>query len=130
MPSFSRSSREKLLTCDHRIQKVMNEVIKHFDCKILVGHRTKEEQQEAYDGGFSKVQFPHSKHNSQPSRAVDVAPYPVNWNDIDRFYFFAGYVMGIADLMGIRLRWGGDWDMDTQVNDQTFFDLAHFELVD
>jgi len=27
------------------------------------------------------------------------------------------------------LRWGGDWDRDTQVDDNNFDDLVHFELV-
>ena len=57
-----------------------------------------------------------------------LAPYPIDWNDKERFYFFAGYVKGIASQMGIELRWGGDWDSDNQLHDQTFMDLPHFEL--
>lgn len=69
-----------------------------------------------------------SKHLALPSRAVDVAPYPINWGDKKRFYHFAGYVQGLAAQLGISLRWGGDWDGDNDLNDQTFFDLVHFEL--
>jgi hypothetical protein len=29
----------------------------------------------------------------------------------------------------LKLRWGGDWDMDTEVKDNKFDDLVHFELV-
>jgi len=32
--------------------------------------------------------------------------------------------------MGIRLRWGGDWDGDTELDDNKFDDLPHFELDD
>ena len=33
-----------------------------------------------------------------------------------------------AAYLGItNIHWGGDWDRDTEVNDQTFNDLAHFE---
>jgi hypothetical protein len=32
--------------------------------------------------------------------------------------------------MDIPLRWGGDWDSDTEVNDNGFDDLVHFELED
>ena len=71
-----------------------------------------------------------SKHNSFPSLAVDVAPYPINWSDKERFYFFAGYVKATADQMKIKIRWGGDWDGDTKVRDQTFMDLPHYELIE
>ena len=30
--------------------------------------------------------------------------------------------------MGIPVRWGGDWDDDTEVKDTGFKDLPHFEL--
>lgn len=130
MPNYSRKSSEKLGTCDDRLQLIFNEVIKQFDCSILQGHRGEEEQNEKYRNGLSKVQYPNSKHNSLPSLAVDVAPYPIDWNDRERFCYFAGYVKGIASSLGIKLRWGGDWDRDTQVKDNNFDDLPHFELVD
>ena len=58
----------------------------------------------------------------------DVAPYQIDWQDKDRFYYFAGIVKGVALKLNIPIRWGGDWDSDTQVKDQTFFDLPHFEI--
>jgi hypothetical protein len=60
--------------------------------------------------------------------AVDVAPYPVDWNDKERFYYFAGFVKGVASSLGISIRWGGDWNSDNNLKNQTFFDLPHFEL--
>jgi len=51
-------------------------------------------------------------------------------NDRERFTYFAGYVVGIAYQMGLKIRWGGDWDMDTQVKDNNFDDLPHFEIRD
>jgi peptidoglycan L-alanyl-D-glutamate endopeptidase CwlK len=104
------------------------EVVKEFDCTILCGTRSKEEQERLFLEGKSKVHFPHSKHNGSPAKAADVAPYPVDWRDIRRFYFFGGYVLAIAKQMGIDIRWGGDWDGDLQVKDQNFNDLPHFEL--
>tara|TARA_R100001594_G_scaffold77425_1_gene112041 strand:- start:2716 stop:3111 length:396 start_codon:yes stop_codon:yes gene_type:complete len=129
MPSFSGRSAAKLSECDERLQKVFNEVVKHFDCTVLEGRRSKERQDELYRTGKSKVQYPNSKHNVEPlSMACDVAPYPIDWNDKSRFYFFGGFVLGIAKSMGIDLRWGGDWDSDMDINDQTFMDLPHFEV--
>ena len=65
-----------------------------------------------------------------PSKAVDAYPYPVDFNDLNRMRYFAGIVMGIAAVKGIKLRWGGDWNQDTQLSDNKFNDLPHFELVD
>ena len=129
MPKYGSASKNRLVTSDMRLQEVFNEVIKHFDCTIVTGYRSEIEQTVNYDAGRSKVQYPNRKHNSVPSRAVDAAPYPIDWNDRERFTLFAGYVLGIASSRGIKLRWGGDWDKDTQVNDNSFDDLLHFELV-
>ena len=124
MPSFSKQSRARLDSTDERLGRVFEEVIKHFDCTILEGRRTIDRQKMLVAQGKSKTM--NSKH--LVGKAVDVAPYPIDWNDRERFTYFAGYVMGIAAKMGIKLRWGGDWDRDTQVKDNSFDDLPHFEI--
>ena len=78
--------------------------------------------------GKSQLEYPKSRHNLVPSMAVDVCPYPIDWNDRERFSYFAGYVRGVAAGMGIDIRWGGDWDSDGEVKDNSFDDLPHFEL--
>lgn len=103
-------------------------MIKYYDCSVICGYRNLEKQTEAYHAGKSKVFYPNSKHNKQPSHAVDVVPYPIDWNDMKRFYHFAGYVKGIADSLGIKIRCGADWDSDNDFKDQNFHDLPHFEL--
>jgi len=152
MPQYSLISKDRLATGDERLQRVFNYIILYYDCSILCGHRGKEGQDEAYENKWSKVQWPTSKHNSIPSMAIDVAPYPIIWpetlkmlkrfkegrgtvsqimmtiKDLSRFYHFAGYVQGVAQKMGTPLRWGGDWDSDRDFKDQTFDDLPHFEL--
>lgn len=130
MPKFSAASRARLETCDIRLQSLFNEVIRHFDCTVLEGHRGQDAQDNAYASGKSQVKWPDGKHNRMPSKAVDVAPYPIDWNDIRRFYYFAGFVLGVAARMQIPIRWGGDWDRDTLVNDQNFNDLVHFEVAE
>ena len=128
MPKFGKRSKERLATCDTRLQEVFNEVIKYVDCSILEGHRDKERQNQLYIEGKTKVKYPNGRHNSSPSNAVDVTPYPVDWADRERQTLFAGFVIGIARSMGITLRWGGDWDMDFQVMDNRFDDFPHFEV--
>ena len=128
MPKFGKKSRKNLETCHEDLQKVFNIVVKTYDCTVTCGHRGKEDQNKAYDEGRSKVKFPKGRHNALPSKAVDVVPYPVDWNDTDRMYYFSGFVKGIASTMGLKIRWGGDWDNDTEVKDTGFKDLPHFEL--
>ena len=128
MPHFGRKSKERLNTCDSNLQKVFNEVIKHVDCSILEGHREKDRQNKLFEEGKTKVKYPNGRHNRQPSSAVDVTPYPVDWKDRERQTLFAGFVIGVASQMGINLRWGGDWDQDFQVVDNRFDDFPHFEL--
>ena len=128
MAKFGKKSKLRLLTCDYRLQEIFNEVVKEFDCSILEGHRSEERQNKLFEEGKTKVRYPKGRHNASPSLAVDVAPYPINWNDRERFTLFAGYVLGVASRMGYTLRWGGDWNMNWQVSDNTFDDLPHFEL--
>ena len=128
MAKFGNRSKERLSTCDQRLQDIFNEVIKYVDCTILEGHRSKERQNILYDEGKTKVLYPKGRHNAEPSLAVDVAPYPVDWSDRERFTLFAGYVLGLASGMGITIRWGGDWNMNFDVKDNNFDDLPHFEL--
>jgi hypothetical protein len=111
-----------------RLQRLFLEVVKYFDCTIECGHRGKEAQNAAFAAGKSKLKFPQSKHNVLPSLAVDVSPYPVNYKDVQRYYYFAGQVVQIAREMELAVRWGGDWDGDSFVNDQNFNDLVHFEI--
>ena len=129
MNKFSRNSQEQLLTCEHDLQEIFNHVLQIHDCKIIEGFRGEEKQNAMFDVKLSKVQYPDGKHNRKPSEAIDVAPYPIDWNDTKRFYYFAGIVKGVAASLGIKIRWGGDWDSDNDLDDQTFMDLVHFELV-
>lgn len=130
MAAFGVYSRTRLVTCDPRLQQLFNEVVKHFDCRVLCGHRTEAEQNQALHDGYSKLAWPLSKHNTNPSMAVDVVPWPVDWEDRERMVYFAGLVKGVALGLGLKVRWGGDWDSDTEVMDEKGLrDLPHFELV-
>lgn len=124
--TFSALSKGRLETCHPALQHLFNEVIKHYNCTILEGHRTHKRQQELYSQGKSKLKY--SKHNETPSLAVDVAPYPIDWNNTIQFYHFVGFVLGTAKQLNIPIRTGADWDKDNDFNDQTFNDLVHFEL--
>jgi len=134
MPHFSKSSLNKLATCDPELQTLFNYVIKYFDCKVIYGYRGIKAQNAAYEGGFSKLKYPFSKHNKQPSQAVDVIPYPIQWKNTDRMRYFIGYVKGVARMlkdygaMEVEITTGIDWDVDTVLTDQRFNDFPHFQI--
>ena len=128
MAKFGKRSKERLATCHPDLQKVFNEGIKHVDCAVLEGMRNEERQNKLFDEGKTKVRYPNGRHNNDPSYAVDVTPYPVNWEDRERQTLFSGFVIGTARSMGIDLRWGGDWDQDFEVQDNKFDDFPHFEI--
>ena len=131
MPRFGQTSKENLSTCHEDLQRLFNEVIKHWDCSVTEGYRNEKRQNKAYRGGKSKVKYPNGKHNRVPSDAVDVVPYipgkGIVWEERECLSF-GGFVVGVSTQLGIRIRWGGDWDGDRDVNDQSFNDLVHFEI--
>lgn len=130
MPSFNSNSRKALDSSDPKLRTLFEEVGKVFNCSILCGFRNQEDQDNAFANGFSKTQWPNSKHNVYPSKAVDAGPYPIDWDEPRRFYFFAGYVKAVADKLGIKIRWGGDFNSDGDLTNDRFVDLPHFELVE
>ncbi len=123
MPEFGKKSRERLDTCHSDLQAICELVIEHYDFTVLEGHRSGDRQDELFRQGKSKLKAGQSKHNENPSRAVDIAPYPIDWDDRERFHLFAGFVIGIGQSMGIKLRWGGDWNMNFEVDDNNFDDF-------
>lgn len=137
MPKFSQTSRDKLNTCHRDLRVLFDFVIMHYDCTIVCGHRGEAEQNAAYAIGNSQLQWPNSKHNSEPSNAVDAVPYEtggLDWGKTQSAYF-AGYVKGLAvelkreGLIAHEIRCGIDWDSDNDVDDTKFWDACHFEIV-
>jgi len=113
------------------LQKVLLAAIEYgpdFTIPAHGAHRTIETQKKLVKGGTSWTL--DSKHLELPSRAVDVAPYPVDWKDRERFMLLAGYIKCMADSLGVKLIWGGTWRSDLDVTKRRGSDLGHFELAD
>ena len=91
MPYFGAKSQRELSSCHTSLQILFRKVVEEFDCAVLEGHRSLGRQQQLFDADpqRTKVLPGKSKHNSNPSLAVDVVPYPVKWDDRERFYQFA-----------------------------------------
>ena len=124
MPKFGKRSKERLKGVDAKLVNVLNELVKIMDVTIIEGLRTKKRQEELVKQGASKTKF--SKHIE--GKAVDVAPYPIDWEDRDRFHYMGGMIRGIAQQLNIPVRWGGDWDSDGETKDNRFDDLVHVEI--
>ena len=136
MPKFGKQSLDRLATCHPDLQKVMNEAIKHYDFTILYGYRTPNEQFELYKKGrtFQNGKWVKtgttvtnldgktklSNHNYSPSTAIDIAPYPINWEDLAKFKELAEVVKKAAKTVGVDIVWGGDW--------KSFPDYPHFQI--
>ncbi len=124
MPHFGKKSKERLKGVDNKLIKVLNELIKIMDVTIIEGVRSSERQEKLLKQGATKVKY--SKH--MEGKAVDLAPYPIDWDDLERFYYMGGMIRGIGKELGINVRWGGDWDSDGNIRDQSFNDLVHVEI--
>ena len=124
MPTLSQSSYQRLDTCDTRIRRVFERAIKivpaSSDFTILCGHRGEKDQNLAFEAGNSKLKWPNSKHNTSPSLAIDVVPFPIDWANIERFYKLATYVFKAAQMEDVPIEWGGHWFR--------FKDYPHWEL--
>ena len=127
-PRWSERSAEKLRTVDDRIVRVLDAVVAQHDMTIITGHRSAEDQAAAYEAGRSQIKS-GGAHQLNPSAAVDVAPYPIDWQDAERFELLADLIMDEAARQGALLRWGGAWS-GVRNPPGGFDDLGHFELAD
>ena len=135
MNRWSKASLERLKSCHPDLQLLFGKILHIRDCSILCGHRGEAEQNKAKAEGKSQLAWPNSKHNQKPSIAIDVSPWPLQWDKTNDFIYFGGLVMGVAEMlyengdMCYRLQWGGDWSRDYTQSNNSFNDLVHFQLI-
>ncbi|MCR4307668.1 MAG: hypothetical protein NUV80_03835 [Candidatus Berkelbacteria bacterium] len=127
--------------CEPRLRTLFFQVDKLVQVDIQPSTiRTLEQQEELFKSGRSKTM--NSKHLITPehpfSRAIDAGPWPFQWPqenadkwlDWGKLYYFAGIVMSTASQLGIKIRYGGDWNGNFDLKDQNFYDGVHFELIE
>ncbi len=107
------------------LRLLMTEAIKDspIDFTVIETVRTREKQIEYIKKGTSKTM--KSRHipdtnSSGYGEAVDIAPYPIDWNDTKRFDKLAEHIKKKANQLNIPITWGGDW--------KTLIDKPHYEL--
>lgn len=129
---FGSSSQKRLAELHPHLLHILTKALGKslIDFTIIEGYRSPERQNQLYRMGKSKIDgfSRKGKHNYNPSLAVDITPYPIDWTDMRRHDFLAGIIKSTAVELGYNIRWGGDWDGDADFKDQTFNDLVHFEL--
>ena len=107
------------------------------DFIVIEGVRTQERQDELWAQGrtkpgpivtWTKDASSHGIGKDGYGHAVDICPFPVDWNDISKFDAIYVAMMAAAQELGVRLRYGGDWDMDGKLRERGETDSPHFEL--
>ena len=86
------------------------------DFTVIEGIRNINRQRELYKAGKSTTM--NSRHIT--GHAVDMVPWPVDWNDLKRFEVMSEAMKAAAEELDIPIVWGGDW--------KSFYDAPHFEL--
>jgi peptidoglycan L-alanyl-D-glutamate endopeptidase CwlK len=90
--------------------------ITEVDFTVIEGVRSRERQKQLVAKGASKTM--NSRHIT--GHAVDMVPWPIDWDDLERFEIMAEAMKQAAEELDIPIVWGGDW--------KTFYDGPHFEL--
>lgn len=146
---FGRRSLAVRETLHPDLQRLVDAVADVVNTSLLEGARSEEQQRRNVETGVSKTM--DSRHLDVPARAVDAGPYPIEWptlpadiaavltpdqrtalgryvKQVARWYHWSGVVRALAHTLGLSIRLGADWDMDFDLQDQSFDDLPHVEL--
>ena len=114
-----------------RLNAVGDVVLQIKNHSVIKGHRPEEEQHQAFLNGNSKLDWPKGKHNAYPSKAQDVRAYPFPEKEQEQReeqLYLLGLYRGVAEMMGVPLRTGADWDRDGEILDNGFDDFFHAEI--
>lgn len=125
--TFGKRSETNLQGVHSDLVKVVRRALamSEIDFSVIEGLRTKERQAQLFKQGATKTL--NSRHLT--GHAVDIVPYPLDWNDIAAFGKLAKAMFAAAKELKIPIRWGGDWNRNGRSDDETFYDGPHFELL-
>lgn len=135
---LSKRSQDRLAGVKPELRSVVERAIQitPVDFAVLEGLRTVERQKELYAQGRTKpgkivTWTMKSKHID--GLAVDIAPVKadgsIDWNDKAAFLKVGKAMFMAAAELGVKIRWGYDWDMDGILQEKGEYDGPHFELV-
>jgi len=149
---YSERSQLAFESLDMRLQRILLYIknVLEIDHSVLEGHRTKETQDKYYRQvpKITNLKWPNSKHNTFPSKAVDVVPYVriegkrggIHWHDKDirvkeDYYKEMVRFATVFQMVGLllfqtKITWGGDWDNDYSLMDERWRDYPHLQIDD
>lgn len=150
--SFKLSSKSlnKLTNVHPDLARVVQKAIElsTTDFSVTEGERSLAQQQANVKKGVSQtLKSKHLKQDDGFAHAVDLVPYPVNW-EINAFYPIAYAMQQAAEALNVNIRWGGCWaklngdkrspmrmvkdysDARRKVGNKVFIDAPHFEIVE
>lgn len=138
MYKLGNKSKEKLKGVHPDLVKVIEKAISisEQDFTVLEGIRTPARQRQLYAQGRTApgpvvTWTLNSRHFVQQDgcgHAVDLAPWPIDWNTISKFDAIADAMFKAAKELGVAIRWGADWDSDGNPRERGETDSPHFEL--
>ena len=148
---LSKRSLSRLAGVDDKLVAVVKRAIEisDVDFMVLEGVRSKEQCMINYGKGRTAAQVQAKgvpAKYAQPSvskvtwlnnpfankhvsgKAVDLVPYPVDWNDLSKFDKIAKAMLTAAKELKVNVRWGADWDNDGKPRERGESDSPHFEI--
>ena len=130
---LGKTSLARLQGVDETLVNVVKRAIEisEVDFTVMEGVRTLERQRELYAQGRTapgKIVTWTMKSKHIEGKAVDLVPYPLDWNDIDKFNKIKDAMFQAAKELDVNLRWGADWDGDGNYREKGEYDSPHFEI--
>ena len=147
---LSNKSLNKLTNVHPDLVRVVQKAIElsTTDFSVTEGERSLAQQQANVKKGVSQtLKSKHLKQDDGFVHAVDLVPYPVNW-EINAFYPIAHAMQQAAEALNVNIRWGGCWaklngdkrspmrmvkdysDARRKVRNKVFIDDPHFDIVE
>lgn len=130
---LGKTSLARLKGVDETLVNVVKRAIEisEVDFTVLEGVRTLERQRELYAQGRTapgKIVTWTMKSRHIEGKAVDLVPYPLDWNDLEKFNKIKDAMFQAAKELDVNLRWGADWDGDGNYREKGEYDSPHFEI--
>lgn len=130
---LGKTSLARLQGVDETLVNVVKRAIEisEVDFTVMEGVRTLERQRELYAQGRTdpgKIVTWTMKSRHIEGKAVDLVPYPLDWNDLEKFNKIKDAMFQAARELDVNLRWGADWDGDGNYREKGEYDSPHFEI--
>ena len=150
---LGKQSKAKLVGVHPDLVRVVERAIRITtqDFSVLEGVRSQQRQFELYGQGRTREQLMakgigprlakpkmrqvtwtlasnHFKQRDGYGHAVDLVPFPLDWEDLSKFDAISHAMFIASHELGIPIRWGADWDRDGMPRERGETDSPHFEL--